>query len=153
MASRLTVAMAVGAVVCVALVGCGEDEAQSGPDSPSRYVSAVEALLDPPAQIAASISERWRHPEARAPGADRLDRLVSEAGERLAALRALRLEDAGLRRSRDRLATAYAAVVPRMRTAADALTSGDRAALLAAADPFLDSLRSLPSAAASSSSR
>jgi hypothetical protein len=150
MAPRLTVAFAVGAVACLALAGCTESERPAAVDSPSRYVEAVEALLDPAAQVAAIVSEQARHPDAPAPSRARLERLVRTARERLAELRALRLRDPGLRADRDRLADAYAEMVPHMQAAADALAADDRASL-AAADPFLDSLRTLPSAVSSPS--
>jgi ABC-type uncharacterized transport system ATPase component len=76
---------------------------------------------------------------------------VRSARARLAELRGLRLTDASLRRHRDRLAAAYARLVPRMTAVVDALAGGDRAALDAAATPFLDALRTLPSGASSSS--
>lgn len=152
MAPRLTVAIAVGAASCAMLAGCG---ARTGTptvsaDSPSRYVDTVQALLDPPAQLASAIAERTSDPAAPAPGRSRLDDLVSAARTRLAQLRGLQLRDPGLRRDRDRLAAAYSRLVPRMRAAADALVGGDRARLRAAAGPFLDSLRTLPSGASSS---
>jgi hypothetical protein len=83
------------------------------------------------------------------PARSRLRDLMAGARDRLADFRALRLEDSGLRRQRDRLAGAYARMIPRMQATADALASDDRTGLPAAAAPFLDSLRSLPSAASS----
>ena len=151
MAPRLTVASAVGAVACLALAGCSEAERPAAADSPSRYVEAVEALLHPAAQVASAIADRTRHADAPAASAGRLERLVGTARERLAQLRALRLDDAGLRADRDRLAGAYAALLPRMRVAVDALVAPGHDGLAAGADPFLDSLRTLPSAASSSS--
>lgn len=153
MAPRLTAAIAVGAVTCLAMAGCGDGEPQAatGPDSPASYLSAVEALLEPPGLLATEIAASARDDAAPAPARERLERLVRAARARLAELRALRLDDAGLRRRRDRLAAAYAPLLPRMGAAADALAAGDRAALPAAADPFLESLRTLPSAASSSS--
>ena len=74
---------------------------------------------------------------------------MTSARERLAEFRAIRLGDPALRRQRDRLAGAYARLIPPMRRAADALTVGERADLAAAARPFLDALDGLPSAAAS----
>jgi hypothetical protein len=155
MAPRLTAAIAVGAATCIAIAGCGDGETQGtgGPDSPASYVAAVEGLVEPPALLAAEISRGARGEGPAAGSRRRLDGLVSAARARLAALRALRLEDPGLRRRRDRLASAYAGLVPRMEAAADALAGGDRAALTAAAAPFLDALRTLPSAASPSSSR
>jgi hypothetical protein len=150
---NLTAAIAVGAATAIVMGGCGDGEPQAtgGPDSPASYVTAVEGLVEPPALLAAEISRRARD-EGTAPASrGRLEGLVSAARDRLAALRALRLEDAGLRRRRDRLASAYARLVPRMEAAADALAGGDRAALTAAATPFLDALRTLPSAASPSS--
>ncbi len=153
MAPRLTAAIAVGAATCIAIGGCGDGEqpATGGPDSPASYVAAVESLVEPPALLAAEISKRAGDEGAAPPARGRLDGLVRAAQARLAALRALRLEDAVLRRRRDRLAAAYARVVPRMETAVDALAGDDRAALTAAAAPFLDALRTLPSAASPSS--
>jgi hypothetical protein len=151
MAPRLTAAIAVGAVTCLAVAGCGDGdpEAATGPDSPAAYLAAVEALLEPPSLLATEIAASARDEAAPAPARERLERLVRAARARLAELRALRLDDAGLRRHRDRLAAAYARMLPRMGPVVDALVAGDRAAR--AADPFLDSLRALPSAASSSS--
>ncbi len=155
MAPRLTAAIAVGAATCLAIAGCGDGEQQGtgGPDSPASYVAAVESLVEPPALLAAEVSRRARDEGAAPLARSRLDELVRAARARLAALRALRLEDAALRRRRDRLASAYARLVPRMEAAVDSLAGGDRAALTAAATPFLDALRTLPSAASPSSSR
>jgi hypothetical protein len=158
MAPRLTAAIAVGAATCLAIAGCGDGDPQAtgGPDPPASYVAAVDALLKPPAQLASAVQERARDLDAPAPARERLERLVRlvrSARARLADLRALRLQDAGLRRHRDRLAAAYARLVPRMPAVVAALAGGDRAALEGAATPFLDALRTLPSGAAASSSR
>jgi hypothetical protein len=155
MAPRLTAAIAVGAATCLAIAGCGDGDPQAtgGPDPPASYVAAVDALLKPPAQLASAVQERARDLDAPAPSRERLGRLVRSARARLANLRALRLQDAGLRRHRDRLAAAYARLVPRMPAVVAALAGGERAALEGAATPFLDALRTLPSGAASSSSR
>lgn len=155
MAPRLTAAIAVGAATCLAIAGCGDGDPQAtgGPDPPASYVAAVDALLKPPAQLASAVQERARDLDAPAPARERLERLVRSARARLADLRALRLQDAGMRRHRDRLAAAYARLVPRMPAVVVALAGGDRAALEGAATPFLDALRTLPSGAASSSSR
>ena len=83
------------------------------------------------------------------PARSRLRDLMAGARDRLADFRALGLEDSGLRRQRDRLAGAYARMIPRMQTTADALASDDRTGLPTTVAPFLDSLRSLPSAASS----
>jgi hypothetical protein len=151
MAPRLTAAIAVGAVTCLAVAGCGDGEpdAATGPDSPAAYLAAVEALLEPPSLLATEIAASARDEAAPAPARERLERLVRAARARLAELRALRLDDAGLRRHRDRLAGAYERMVPRMGPVVDALVARDRA--VRAADPFLESLRTLPSAASSSS--
>jgi hypothetical protein len=152
MAPRLTVALAVGAVACAAIAGCGEGEPAEAPSTPSQYVAAVQALLDPPARLAATLEQRARG-EGSPPERRRLERLVAAARDRLEALRGLRLEDGLLRRQRDLLAGAYARLVPRMQTAVDALVSGNRETIREAADPFLDSLRTLPSAVPASPSR
>lgn len=153
----MTAAIAVGAATCLALAlaGCGDGEPQAtaGGVGPSAYIVAVQDLVEPPRLLAEEIARTARDPGESPPARERLDRLVAEARRRLAALRALRLTDPGLRRGRDRLADAYAALVPRMPPAVDALAAGDRAALAAAATPFLDALRALPSAASSSPSR
>jgi hypothetical protein len=153
MAPRLTAAIAVGAATCIAIAGCsdGEPQATSGPDIPATYVAAVQSLVEPPALLATEVSRSARGEGAAGASRGRLQGLVSAARARLAALRALRLEDPGLRRRRDRLAAAYARLVPRMEAAAEALAGGDRAAVTAAATPFLDALRTLPSAASPSS--
>jgi hypothetical protein len=153
MAPRLTAAIAVGAATCIAIAGCGDGEqrASGGADSPASYVAAVQSLVEPPAMLAAEVSEHAGEQGAAPPARGRLEGLVSAARERLAALRALRLEDPVLRRRRDRLASAYARLLPRMEAAVDALAGGDRAALTADATPFLDALRTLPSAASPSS--
>jgi hypothetical protein len=153
MVPRLSVVFAVGAVACASLAGCRDAEPVAAPVTPSRYISAVQELLDPPARLAAMISQATDADPAPAPTRRRLDDLVARARARLLEFRALRLDDATLRRQRDRLAGAYALLIPRMQTAADSLRSDDRAGVARAADPFLDSLRTLPSAAASSASR
>lgn len=155
MAPRLTAAIAVGAATCLAIAGCGngDPQATAGPDPPASYIAAVDALLRPPAQLASAIQDRASDRDAAPPARERLERLVRAARARLAELRGLRLQDAGLRRHRDRLAAAYAGAIQRMPAVVDALAGRDRAALAAAATPFLDALRALPSGAASPSSR
>jgi hypothetical protein len=150
MAPRLTAAIAVGAATCAAIAGCGDGEPQAtgGPEGPASYVAAVESLVEPPALLASTIAERARE-GGPAPARDRLQGLVRAGRDRLGRLRALRLEDAGLRLRRDRLAAAYARLIPRMQAAVDALVAGDPATVRAAVTPFLDSLRTLPSVAAS----
>lgn len=150
MAPRLTAALAAGALACLAAAGCASrDLTTSGPTSPSAYVDAVQSLLDPPARLASAISERASTSTAPVPPRQALDRLVGDATDQLSRFRALSLSQVVLRRQRDRLAAAYARMLPRMRAAADALAGGDRAGLTAAATPFLDSLGALTSAAAS----
>ena len=147
MAPRLSVVLAVGAVACASLAGCRDSGPAATPATPSRYIAAVDALLGPPARLASMISEATEPDPTPPPARSRLRDLVSGARDRLADFRALRLEDSSLRRQRDRLAGAYARMIPRMQTAADALASDDRTGLPTAVAPFLDSLRSLPSAA------
>jgi hypothetical protein len=153
MAHRPPVVLAAGALVCAALAGCGGGQG-AGPATvtPSEYIGAVERLMDPPAQLASSLAERGGGDTGPGPSRRRIDRIVAAARDRLEEFRALRLGDAVLERQRDRLAGAYARLVPRMRTAADALAaSGDRARLARASRPFLDALDALSSAAALSS--
>ncbi len=124
--------------------------------------------MDPPGQLASSIEQRSRGTDGSAPSRERLQDLVRTARTRLTEFRSLRLGDPVLRRQRDRLASAYARMIPGMSRAVDALAPPagaerpaadglasirDRAALPAATAPFLDALRALPSAAAASSSR
>lgn len=147
MAPRLSVALAAGAVACAALAGCGGTASEPAPVTPSGYITAVQDLLDPPGRLASLVAEATGATPGPAASRSRLRGLVDRARDQLAGFRALRIEDAGLRRQRDRLAGAYARLIPRMQTAADALAAGDRDAVPAAAGPFLDSLRGLPSAA------
>ena len=154
MAPRLTVVLAVGAVACASLAGCGDTEpATTSSVAPSRYITAVQSLLEPPARLASSIASRSESTTNPAPARRRLQDLIDQARTRLRDFRALRVQDPALRRQRDRLAGAYARLIPRMETAAGALATDDRAALRRAADPFLDALRALPSDVASSPSR
>jgi len=154
MAPRPPVALAVGALACAAaLAGCGGG-ADAGPATtatPAEYIAAVQRLVEPPGRLASSLEERGRAVTGEAPSARRIDRIVTAARDRLAEFRALRLGDPALRRQRDRIAGAYARMIPRMRTAADALDSRDRAALSRASRPFLDALDALSSAAAAPS--
>jgi len=167
MAPRPPLALAVGVALSLVAVGCGDADPPTATVTPSRYISAVEALLDPPAQLAASISERSSGADGPAPSRQRLRGLVDDARRGLAAFRALRFDDPVLAGQRDRLAGAYARMLPRMRAAADALSAtpgADRPAaadglasisarvgFAAAAEPFLNALRALPSAASSPS--
>jgi hypothetical protein len=153
MAPRPPVALAAGALVCAALAGCGGG-ADAGPTTatPSDYIAAVQRLVEPPAQLASSLEERGRAITGPAPPKRRLDRIVAAARDRLEEFRGLRLGDPALRRQRDRLAGAYARMIPRMRSAADAVDSADRSELSRASRPFLDALDALSSAAAASSS-
>jgi hypothetical protein len=153
MASRLSVVLAVGAVACASLAGCRDSEPVAAPATPSQYIAAVDDLLGPPARLASMVSDATDDDPSPAQSRSRLRTLMAGARDRLAEFRALRLDDAGLRGQRDRLAGAYARLIPRMQTAADALVSDDRSSLPTAVAPFLDSLRTLPSAAASSASR
>lgn len=168
MARRTPLAIVVGAASLLIVAGCGDSTPPVATVTPSQYITAVQGLMDPPGQLASSIEERSRGTTAPTPSRDRLQDLVRTARARLAAFRAMRLGDPALRGQRDRLATAYARMIPGMASAADALAPADgadlpaadglasirsRAALPAATDPFLDALRALPSAAAASSSR
>lgn len=167
MALRPPLALAVGAALALGLSGCGGSTQPVATVTPSEYIAAVEDLLDPPAQLASSIAERSSGARGPGPTRERLRDLVASARERLARFRALRLGDPVLVRQRDRLAGAYARMIPRMSAAADALAPADaggglavadgiasigaRATLTAAAEPFLDALSRLPSAASSPS--
>lgn len=154
MAPRLTVVLTAGAVACAGLAGCGDSQpSATAPVTPTRYIAAVDALLRPPAQLASSIASRAESTTNPVPSRRRLQDLVEQARDRLRDFRALRVADPALRRQRDRLAGAYARLIPRMETAAGALATADRAALRRAVDPFLDALRALPSDTASSPSR
>ena len=152
MAPRLHVAIAVGAVACATLSGCGDGPHEPVAATPSQYVAAAEALLDPPAQLASLVSERSVDPTAAIPPRDQLDDIVERARARLAAFRALRLPDRRLRGQRDRLAASYDRLTTLMPATVDALADRNRAALAAAASPFLAALRGLSSVTASPSS-
>ncbi|WP_217913568.1 hypothetical protein [Miltoncostaea marina] len=159
MAPRLHAALVAGALATAALAGCSDGatapdaEAPAAGAGPAGYIAAVEALLDPPSQLAASIADAADRGVPPPATRRRLAGLTDRAGERLAAFRGLRLDDPALRRQRDRLAGAYARMLPAMARAADGLAEAERAGLRRAADPFLDALRELPSAAASPSPR
>ena len=152
MAPRLHVAIAVGAVACATLSGCGDGAHEPVNATPSQYVAAAQALLDPPAELASLVSERSADPAAPIPPRRQLDDIVMQARARLAAFRALRLPDRRLRGQRDRLATSYEALAGLMPATVDALADHDRGALAAAASPFLAALRGLSSVTASPSS-
>jgi hypothetical protein len=152
MAPRLHVAIAVGAVACATLSGCGDGPHAPVDATPSQYVAAAQALLDPPAQLASLVSERSADPAAAIPPHRQLEDIVERARARLAAFRALRLRDRRLRAQRDRLATSYEGLTALMPATVDALADHDRGALAAAASPFLAALRGLSSVTASPSS-
>jgi len=152
MAPRLHVAIAVGAVACATLSGCGDGPHEPVAATPSQYVAAAEALLDPPAQLASLVSERSDDPTAAIPPRDQLEDIVVRARARLAAFRALQLPDRRLRGQRDRLAASYDRLTSLMPATVDALADRNRAALAAAASPFLAALRGLSSVTASPSS-
>jgi len=152
MAPRLHVAIAVGAVACAALSGCGDGPHEPVAATPSQYVAAAEALLDPPAQLASLVSERSVDPTAAIPPRDQLEDIVVRARARLAAFRALRLPDRRLRGQRDRIAASYDRLTTLMPATVDALADRNRAALATAASPFLAALRGLSSVTASPSS-
>lgn len=151
MAPRLHVAIAVGAVACATLSGCGDGPPEPAAATPSQYVVAAEALLDPPAQLASLVSERSADPAASIPRRDQLEEIVVRARDRLAAFRALRLPDRRLRGQRDRLAASYDRLTALMPATVDALAGRDRGALATAASPFLAALRGLSSVTASPS--
>jgi len=152
MAPRLHVAIAVGAVACAALSGCGDAPQEPVDATPTQYVAAAEALLDPPAQLASLVSERSADPAAAIPPRDQLEDIVVRARARLAAFRALRVPDRRLRGQRDRLAASYERLTALMPATVDALADDDRGALVTAASPFLAALRGLSSVTASPSS-
>lgn len=165
---RRLLGLVVGAAAVVLGAGCGDSTPPVATVTPSQYITAVQGLMEPPGQLASSIAERADRAESPAPSRDRLQGLVRTARIRLASFRAMRLPDPVLRRQRDRLAAAYARMIPGMAAAAEALAPADggglaiadglasvrvRATLPDATDPFLDALRALPSAAAPSPSR
>jgi hypothetical protein len=152
MAPRLHVAIAVGAVACATLSGCGEGTHEPVDATPSQYVAAAQELLDPPAQLASLVSERSADPAASIPPRRQLDDIVARARARLAAFRALRVPDRRLRAQRDRLAASYEGLTALMPATVDALADHDRGALATAASPFLAALRGLSSVTASPSS-
>jgi len=152
MAPRPPVAFAVGAIACAVLAGCSDSGSRQAamPVTRHEYIDAVDGLMDPPAQLASVISERG-DAGSTGPGKRRLDALVTNAQGRLATFRAMVLDDAIVRHQRDGIARAYAEMIPRMRRAAAALESRPGQPSSSAVDPFLISLRDLPSAAASPS--
>lgn len=143
MRSPLGLAVIVGALACGALTACGGRAAPAEPVGPAAYLQAVEELIAPPARLSGAIAEA-DDGTATEPRPERLDDLVDTAEERLETFRVLNVTDPALRRQRDRLAAAYARLVPRMRAAAEALAGRDPATIREAAVPFLDALEGLP---------
>ncbi len=152
MAPRLPVALAAGAVACALLVACSDADPPSAgaPTTRTEYIAAVEDLMDPPGQLASAISERTRA-GVSGPSDHRLEALVTSARERLAAFRLMTLSDPVVRAQRDRIAVAYGDLIPAMTTAVTSLENAAGPPAAVAVDPFLISLRELPSAASSSS--
>jgi hypothetical protein len=154
MAPRLSVVLVAGAVACVALAGCRDREQASTVTSRSGYVAAVDALIGPPAEMVGTLQEAsGASTDAVRPSRQALEGVVRNARQRLASFRALRLPDPVTRAQRDRVARAYEPLPDRMEAVAVAVAGGDRAAVAAAAGPFLDSVKALSSAAGSSPSR
>jgi hypothetical protein len=152
MAPRPPVALVAGVVACALLAACSQagPSAAGAPATRAEYIAAVEALMDPPGQLASAISERT-HTGTPAPAQGRLDTLVATAEERLTEFRLMRLDDGPVRRQRDRIARAYDRLIPPMRTAVTSLEAASGAPVATAVDPFLLSLKELPSAASPSS--
>lgn len=152
MAPRLPVALAAGAVACALLVACSDADppAAEAPATRAEYIAAVEALMEPPGQLASAISERTRA-GVSGPSDSRLEALVRSAQKQLGAFRTMELRDEAVRAQRDRIAAAYGELIPSMRTAVTSLESAAGAPVAVAVDPFLISLRELPSAASPSS--
>lgn len=154
MAPRVSVVLVAGAVACVALAGCRDREQAGAVTSRSGYIAAVDALIAPPTEMVAALDEASRaSTDAARPSRKALEEVVGDARSRLAAFRALRLPDRVTADQRDRIARAYAPLPARMEAVAGAVAGGDRAAVAAAAGPFLDSVKALSSAAGSSPSR
>ena len=152
MAPRLPVALVVGAIACVVLASCSDADtsATSAPATRVQYIAAVETLMDPPGQLASAIAERTRT-DAPGPTHRRFEDLLTTAEDRLAEFRVMPLRDAVVRRQREQIVAAYADLIPRMRSAVTSLESAPGAPVAADVDPFLDSLRELPSAVSASS--
>ncbi len=152
MAPRPLVALVAGVVACLLLAACSQTEpsAAGAPTTRAAYIAAVEALVDPPGQLASAISERTRT-GAPGPAQGRLDALVATSEERLAEFRLMSLDDPAVRQQRDRIVRAYDRLIPSMRTAVTSLEAAPGAPVATAVDPFLLSLKELPSAASPSS--
>ena len=152
MAPRPPVAFAVGAIACAVLAGCADlgSPQAAVPVTRHEYIDAVDGLMEPPAQLASIIAER-ANAGSSGSGDRRLEDLVLNSEDRLARFRAMVLDDAIVRHQRDGIARGYSDLIPRMRSAAVALESSPGEPSSRAVDPFLISLRDLPSAAASPS--
>jgi hypothetical protein len=138
------------AVVVLALAtlaaSCGTSpRAPRTAPAPGSYVDTVQALLDPVARFAQAVAGQLGPEPPPRPSAAEIDRLVRRTDEGIAALRALPLEDPGLRAQRDALAGALVVVLGHMRELAQDLERGDRRALRADARPFFVAIRRLPS--------
>ena len=139
--------LAVLLVFAAPLAGCGGDTPGARTDSGSSYVDSVKAALDPAAEMAQLVTAQIRRSPDPGPwpSADLVDRLLRDADRALADLRAVPLEDVGLRAQRDALADDYAIALGHMRDVARDLRTRDRGDLRSDAPPFFATLRDLSS--------
>ncbi|MGD9695838.1 MAG: hypothetical protein AB7V42_09290 [Thermoleophilia bacterium] len=153
MVPRWTAAIAIGAVACLTASACSDEPSvtTAASPTPTGYVDAVQQLVGPPARLASVISDRHTHPDEDPPSRATLDGIVADARRHLSMFRSLRIDDAVIRTQRDRLAGAYARLIPRMRQAVTAVLRDEPDELVRTTAPFLSALRSLSSAASSSS--
>jgi hypothetical protein len=138
-------ALSLVLVLAALVAGCGADDQGTGTAGRPTYVESVRALLSPAGEMAQLVAGQVRTPPDPWPSPAGVDRLVDEARQGLEDLRGLRLDDAGLRTQRNRLADAFAVALGHMRAVARDLRRRDRVELRRDAPPFFAALRELPS--------
>jgi hypothetical protein len=124
---------------------CGRDQTTSSGSEGSAYVAGVQAVLDPAGRMAALAAAQLRAAPAPWPQEPEVTRTAARGDAALAALRALRVADPGLRRQRDRLVAAFAAARASMGRVAADLVRRDRRALRADAPALFSALQGLRS--------
>lgn len=132
-------------LVAAGLVGCADEPSGSSPAPADDYVAAAERLLMPIGSLASVAAGRAQDPDAPAPARERLDEMALQADRALAAFRALRVDDPGLRAQQRRLVERYEAIRTEMDDVIDSLAAGDDPPALArAAAGFFDAVEALP---------
>jgi hypothetical protein len=147
-------ALAAAAACCaLVLAGCGRSGAVRTADTrPGQYLSAVQSLLDAPAQLAQIVADQLGPLPGPAPEATDVRDLLARGRRQLELLRRIPLTDSVLRTQRARIVARFPRVLAAMKPVVDDLARHDRVALRADATPFFNSVRLFPSLVAASPS-